>query len=59
MKNGILLLSAITILIALYGCKPEEKECFDDPIEIVEETTTHDSILAKKLGADEYGMKST
>jgi uncharacterized protein len=57
MKNGILLHSIIIVLLALYACKPEEKECFDDPISEDLPQNNYDSLLAEKLGADEYGMR--
>jgi uncharacterized protein len=50
----IVLLSSLALF--LFSCKPSVKVETETPPDVSEEMT-YDSILAAKLGADEYGMK--
>lgn len=46
------------ILGLVYSCSPEVESCVDEPIIDVIESIEFDSLYAKKLGADDYGMKT-
>jgi uncharacterized protein YciI len=56
MKSLLFFLVPISFLIATNACQPEVKVNIHDTQEAVSEIT-YDSTLAKKLGADDYGMK--
>jgi uncharacterized protein YciI len=56
MKTITLFLSIACFVFLLISCKPEVKETVAAASEETEEMT-YDSILATKVGADDYGMK--
>jgi uncharacterized protein YciI len=56
MKSSILLLSATFLLIISFGCKTEIKKEVN-PASTENTEIKYDSILAQKVGADNYGMK--
>jgi uncharacterized protein YciI len=56
MKSILSFLLITTGLLIFYSCKPEVKVIVDTAAKTPNEAT-YDSTLAKKLGADDYGMK--
>jgi len=56
MKSILSFLLITTGIFIFYSCQPEVKVIVDTTAEAPTETT-YDSTLAKKLGADDYGMK--
>ena len=56
MKSILSFLLITSSLFMIYSCKPEVKVNLNNTADAANEIT-YDSTLAKKLGADEYGMK--
>lgn len=55
--KAILSLIALLALVC-YSCEPAVEKVENNQVdEVIEETAGYDSVLAKKFGADQYGMK--
>jgi len=48
----------VVLTFSFLSCEREQKSCTDDSVLAQDEASTYDSLYAKHLGADDYGMKS-